>query len=121
MLQSIARSKDEHTQFLAAIYGKYDLLPDTYQTARAQQYDEDLQELMKFDDQVWILEMSQAHFPNIIADADAAEEFVKIDFSKIKKDEFTAKVPPPGDIGDTKPDTVRARVHEWTFLPIADH
>ena len=68
------------------------------QPERAQQYDEDLQEIMKFDDQVWILEMSQAHFPNIIADAEATEYFVKIDFSKIKKDEFTAKVPPPGYI-----------------------
>ncbi len=35
--------------------------------------------------------MSQAHFPNIIADAEATEDFVKIDFSKIKKDELTAK------------------------------
>ena len=75
---------------------------------------------MKFDDQVWILEMSQAHFPNIIADADATEEFVKIDFSKIKKDEFAANIPPPGYIGDIQPDTVQELMNEH-FCPIADH
>ena len=31
---SIARNKEEHMHFLAAIYGKCDLLPDDFQTAR---------------------------------------------------------------------------------------
>ena len=59
--------------------------------------------------------MSQAHFPNIIADAEATEDFVKIDFSKIKKDEFTAKVPPPGYIGDTEPETAQehSTFYQW--------
>ena len=95
MLQNIARDPKHFDQYLTTIFGRF-ALAGTYVTQRQTQIEKDLQTIEQFDDHAWLLEATQGSFLKLIKDDEFVEEFLKIDFSKLKKAQWTVAIPPPG-------------------------